>query len=109
MSLCIEIWIFFPKLLLEYSSAVVAANPASHQVNTVLLFYSRQQQYPLDAPGVGEFILYTLPRGRSYYIRKAEFCLGDEAKRSAVFGVRVRVRGRVWVRVRVKVRVRVRV
>ena len=41
-----EILIFFPKLLLEYSFAFSAAKPASHRSNTVLLLYSRQQQYP---------------------------------------------------------------
>ena len=38
-----EVLIFFPKLLLEYSFAVFAANLARHQLNAVLLLSSRQQ------------------------------------------------------------------
>jgi len=42
---------FPPKLLLEYSSAVLTANPASHCLNDVMLLYSRQQQYPCSRCG----------------------------------------------------------
>ena len=60
-----------------------AANSVRYQL-TLLCFFVPDSNN-IHAPGVvGQFSLYTLPRGRPCI---SESCHGDEAKRGAVFGV----------------------
>ena len=60
-----------------------AANSVRHQLNAVVLLCSRHDN--IHAPGVvGEITLYTLSRGWHFI---CELCLGDKAKRGAVFWV----------------------
>jgi len=75
---------FFPKLLLGYSFAVFAAHSTSHPLYTALLPYFRQQQYPCSRCGWRVYAVHPSTRLGPCI---CGFCLGDEAKRGAVFGV----------------------